>query len=169
MKPGLLKNATKVSAAGYKYRTIPFDQGKSKSNSSGYEAGLVAKVKYNLRQINRIRKKAGQDSIPYKGIEKNADGTPKLGKLHSFNFGGAIPGKGNTPALNGVSIYQTLTKSGNVRRDILTFRTVSGGPASEGKWIHPGREGSHFFENAEKFALKEWEETILPEILSKWK
>ncbi len=158
MKPGLLKNATKTSKDGYKYRAIPFDQGKSKSSSTGYE--------FNLRE--RVRTALKKENIPFKKIEKNPNGSPRIGLLHKLNLGGEIPGKGNTPVLQGVSVYQTLTKTGNVRRDIMTFRTVSDGPKSSGKWIHPGYDAKKFLDKAQTFAEKIWEEQMLPQILSKY-
>ena len=159
MKPGLLKNATKTSKDGFKYRSIPFEHGKAPSQSSGYAQNLTARIKYNLKK----------EGIPFKKIEKNADGSPRVGKLHTLDFGGEVPGKGNTPVLKGVSIYQSVTKTGNVRRDILTFRTVSDGPKGQGKWIHPGKEPKKFLDRVLTWAENEWEQNILPDILSKYK
>ncbi len=150
MKPGLLK--------GKKFVVIPFSKDKSKASSTGYEFQLREQVKSALKK----------EGIPFKKIENNPNGSPKTGLLHRKDFGGEIPGKGNTPVLNGVSIYQTLTKTGNVRRDILTFRTVSSGPASAGKWFHPGYQPKKFLDKAQAWAEKEWEQTFLPEILAKW-
>ena len=158
MKPGLLKNATKTSKDGFKFRSIPFDKGKGKASATNYEFQLREQVKSALKK----------EGIPFKKIEKGSDGKPLTGLLHKKDFGGEIPGKGNTPVLQGVSIYQTLTKSGNVRRDILTFRTVSGGPKSAGKWFHPGYAPKKFLDRAQAWAEKEWEQTFIPEILSKW-
>lgn len=158
MKEGLLKNATKTSKAGYKYTSIPFDHGKSSAKASGYETNLRKRVEFAL-------KKSG---IPFKKIEKNPDGSPKTGLLHKMSLGGEIPGKGNTPVLDRVSVYQTLTKSGNIRRDILTFRTVSGDPKYADKWHHPGYAARKFLDDAQEWAEREWEQTIIPEILAKW-
>lgn len=158
MKPDLLKNATKVSKDGHRYRSIPFDHSAPPSQLTPTANHIVGMLKESLKK----------EKIPFKKIERNEDGTPKLGRIHSKNFGGPIPGKGNTPVLQGVNIYQSITKSGNVRRDILTFRTVSDGPGSQGKWIHPGKEPKHFLERAEEWAMKTWEDQILPEILAKY-
>lgn len=161
MKPELLKGATKTSKDGFKYRAIPFEHSKAPSQLTGYAQNIVARIRANLKK----------EGVPFKKIEKNPNGSPKLGKLHSFDFvnkNERPPGKGNTPILKGVSIYQTLTKTGNVRRDILTFRTVSGSPASAGKWHHPGFTAKQYLDKASEWALKEWEDKILPEILSKY-
>ena len=164
MKPDLLRNATKVSKDGHRYRAIPFDYGKAPSQQTAYTKGIVAQIKANLKKEN----------VPYKKIELNSDGSPKLGKLHEFDFGGdkgrlGGPGRGNTPIMNGVTIYQSMTASGNVRRDILTFRTVSSGPNSQGKWIHPGLEAKKFLDKAAEWAMEQWENQILPEVLGKYK
>lgn len=159
MKPDLLKNAKMTSKSGFKYRSIPFDHGKAPSQLTGYAQNIVARIRSNLKK----------EGVPFKKIEKHPNGSPRVGKLHSFDWGGEVPGKGNTPILNGVSIYQTLTKTGNVRRDILTFRTVSGGPASANKWMHPGMQAKKFLDRSLDWGLKIWEEQILPEILDKYK
>lgn len=156
MKPGLLKNATQTSKEGFKYKVIPFDHGKAPSQLNGYAQNLVTKIRSDLKK----------QGIPFKKIENDAQGNPKTGKLHSFPNG--INGNESNPDLRGVSIYQTLTKTGDIRRDVLTFRTVSGGPASAGKWIHPGVTPKKFLDRAGDWAIKEWEDKILPEILSKY-
>lgn len=158
MKPALLKNA-KTSKSGFKYKVVPFNHSTAPSKMTASATYIVSLLKKNLKKEN----------IPFKKIEKNADGSPKVGKLHSLNFASPIPGKGNTPALQGVTIYQTLTKTGNVRRDVMTFRTVSNSPAQAAKWKHPGLTAKHFLERASNWALKVWEDEMLPEILAKYK
>lgn len=162
MKPGLLKNA-KSAKNGNKYRVIPFDYGKGPSQQTPQTQNLVSYLKRELKREN----------IPFKGIEKNADGSPRIGKLHTLDLGnpggrmGSI-GKGNTPVFKGLTIIQSQTSEGP-RRDILTFRTVSSGPASSGKWIHPGLKAKKYLERAQIYAEQMWENEVLPAILSKWK
>lgn len=160
MKPDLLRGARKTSKKGHKYRPIPFDYGKAPSQMSPQTEMLVAKIKQHLKK----------EKIPFKKIEKHADGkTPKLGKLHEFTIDSERPSaRASTPALQNVSIYQSRTSTGNVRRDILTFRTVSESPASQGKWIHPGLTAKKFLDRAFEFAVNKWENEILPEILKKY-
>lgn len=155
MKPGLLKDA-KVSASGVRYKVIPFDHTKGPSQMTPYAKNVVDRIKQNLKK----------DNIPFKKLEMNEDGSPKRGLLHSKNYGGEIPGKGNTPVMEGVSIYQSVTKTGNVRRDILTFRTVTSNQSD--KWMHPGIEAKKYMDKALEWAMKEWEDKILPEILAKY-
>jgi hypothetical protein len=157
MKPALLKNGT-VGKNGNRYKVIPFNYSRPGSQNSSFTNQIV----------NDIRQRLKKENVPFKKIEYNKDGSPKTGKLHEFNFGGEKPGKGNTPAMKGVSIYQSITKTGNVRRDILTFRTVSSGAASAEKWIHPGLKGKKYMDVAADWAIKEWENKILPEVMKKW-
>ena len=170
MKPALLKNA-KTAANGNRWRAIPFRYDQGPTRNTPATNNLINDIKLNIRQqmVKDSFDKQGKpyNKVPFKGIEYGADGKPKQGKLHTFDFGGPIPGKGNTPALKGLSIYQSV-KNGKARRDILTFRTVSSGPGSQGKWIHPGMDGKKFFDKAYEWAMQEWDKTILPEIVKKW-
>jgi len=167
MKPDLLQ--------GRKYRVIPFKYN-TKPTDTAPDTQLL---------ISAIQNKLKSEKIPYSKIEYNPDGSPKLGKLHdlkwgvnlrdqskdgrmSGNIGAKVPGKGNTPRLQGLSIYQKLDQTGNVRRDILTFRTVSAGPAGDGKWMHPGLAAKKYMDKAMEEATRMWEEKILPGILEKW-
>jgi hypothetical protein len=163
MKLDLLKNNTKTSKDGHKYKTIPFDYGKTNTQMTPKTQEFVNYLKQSLKK----------EKVPYRKIERNPDGSPRIGKLHSFNFGnprGTMggPGKGNTPVFQGVSIYQSMTKSGSVKRDIMTFRTVTDGPKSDGKWEHPGLEGHKFLDKALEWCTTKFEEEILPEILKKY-
>lgn len=156
MKPDLLK--------GRPYRVIPF-----KYNTAPTETAPSTQM-----LITEIKKKLRSEKIPFKKIEYNKDGSPRTGKIHDLRWGtnipggNQIPGKGNTAQLKGLSIYQQVTKSGNIRRDILTFRTVSSGPASQGKWIHPGAKAKNYMDKAFDEAMVQWETKILPEIIQKW-
>ncbi|NJO48125.1 MAG: hypothetical protein HC840_00250 [Leptolyngbyaceae cyanobacterium RM2_2_4] len=164
MKPGLLAENFKTSKEGHRYKAIPFDYGSPPSQQTPSTQVIVSYLKQQLKK----------EGVPFRKIERNTDGSPKVGKLHEFDFGNPRgtrggPGKGNTPVLKNLSIYQSVTKTGNVRRDILTFRTVSSGPGSQGKWHHPGLEAKKFLDRALDWAMKEWEEKILPEVMEKWK
>jgi hypothetical protein len=160
MKDALLKNAPTNPRTGNKSRAIPFEHSKAPSQMDSYAQSLVTQIRTELK----ARK------IPFKKIETGYGGNPRLGKLHSFSIPSAPPtSRANTDALSRVTIYQRKNQStGKVQRDIMTFRTVSSGPASAGKWIHPGYDAQHFFEKAYEWALKEWETNILPQILAKY-
>lgn len=171
MKPGLLKDG-KMSADGHRYRVVPMNQGKTPSQMTAlptkekpftkgaYERAMVALVKAELRQRN----------IPYKKLEVDpVTGSPRLGKLHSLNIESNVPGKGNTPQLYGLNIYQTQHKDGSVKRSITTFRTVTDREDQKDKWIHPSVEAKNFFEQTRIWAEQEWESKILPSIVNKYK
>jgi len=158
MKPGLLK--------GRKYRVIPIKYSTIPSRLTTTARELREEINENLRKINRKRVKKDLKPITMTGIAYEADGkTPKLGKLHTFNFGGRMFPKGNTPALDRVNIYQRMEK-GNIRRDVVTFRTVTAEQTD--KWIHPGLEAKNFMDKAFQWAEKEWETVILPDLKQKW-
>lgn len=162
MKPGLLKDG-KMSKDGHKYRIVPMNQGKTPTemspNTAGYETNMVNKVKAELKK----------QGIPYKKLELDRNGSPRIGKLHSLDINSFTPGKGNTPQLHGINIYQTKQKNGSVKRSITTFRTVTDNENQRDKWIHPSVEGRNFFEQARSWAEKEWELKILPALVEKYK
>lgn len=158
MKEALLKNAKTSPTTGNKYKIIPFDHGKPPTQMAPYNKDVAM----------RIKKKLSDNNINFKKIEVDEKGSPRVGKLHTLDFGGEKPGQGNTPVMKGINIYQTA-KGGKVRRDILTFRTVSSGPASAGKWHHPGLKGKQFIERAYQYASDIWEREVLPKILEKWR
>lgn len=158
MKPGLLKDA-KVSKDGVRYKVIPMDKGAPPTQ-------LDDSGKHTLEMLKKGLK---DKKVPLRKLEFNPDGSPKLGKIHSFDFGGKIPGKGVTPILDRVNIYQHQnSKTGKVTRQITTFRTVTDGKSQEGKWVHPSLEGKHFLDRAVIFADQHWTNNILPEILRRY-
>lgn len=174
MKPGLLKNG-KTGKNGSRYQVIPFDYGTTPSKTP---TGVKSDISFIERELKKIPENVGKkdsDQIKLRKIEVNADGSPRIGKLHEFNFGnknGALkgPGKSKTPQFSRLTIYQTQNPTtGEVKRSSMTFRTVSNGPGSAGKWIHPGKDAKNFMDKALDFAEKLWESKILPEILSKYK
>lgn len=163
MKPGLLKDG-KTSKDGHKYRIVPMNQAKTPTemspNSAGYETSMVDKVKSELKKLG----------IPYKKLEVDPrTGSPRIGKLHSLNIDSFTPGKGNTPQLHGINIYQTKQKDGSVKRSITTFRTVTDKEDQRDKWIHPAVEAKDFFKTTKEWAEKEWENKILPALAEKYR
>jgi hypothetical protein len=158
MSPDLLRKDAKISSDGFRYKVIPFMHSKNPSEQAPKAQLLAQQIKTELKK----------EGISWKKIEYNADGSPKLGLIKSFNIDSARPSpKAKTDALKGVSIYQTKKADGSVRRDVLTFRTVSEKNA-DGRWIHPGREGDHLMEEVFEWAKQTWEQDILPAVLSKY-
>lgn len=162
MKPGLLKDG-KTSKDGHKYRVVPMNQAKAPSEISPNTEGQEQMM------INKVRAELKKRGVPYKKLELDQNGSPRVGKLHSFDFNSPIPGKGNTPQLHGLNIYQTKQKDGSVKRSITTFRTVTDKDGQKDKWIHPAVEAKNFFQEAKIWAEREWESKILPALVDKYK
>lgn len=176
MKKWLLNEKSKQGQNG-RYRIIPFKHSKTEANQTPKEQKLATDIKAAVNDKFKEMNKANRDAAAKNGTPKPANlsvkklelddnGSPRTGRLHSFNFGGDIPGKGNTPAMDGVEVYQTKQASGSVRRDIFTFRTVS--ESQSGKWIHPGFKRRQLMDKAMENANQLWETKILPEILRKY-
>ena len=158
MKPGLLKNA-KTSKSGHRYAVVPFKHDTKPSQNTPKAQGLIDQVKRVLKQEN----------IPFKKIELDKNGSPRIGLLHKIDIDSAKPSaKASTPALQGLRIYQNKDQSGKVSRGIFTFRTVTDGPAGDGKWIHPGLEAKLFMDKAFEWGVGIWDTQIMPELLKKW-
>lgn len=162
MKPGLLKDG-KTSKDGHKYRVVPMDQAKTPTQMSPKTAG------YETTMVNKVKAELKARGIPYKKLEIDPKtGSPRIGKLHALDIDSFTPGKGNTPQLHGINIYQTKQKNGSVKRSITTFRTVTDKPDQADKWIHPSVEAKNFFEATKIWAEKEWESKIIPALVSKY-
>jgi len=156
----LLKNA-KMGKNG-KYKIIPFKWTEARGQ-------MTDKTKEQVDELKKILK---AQKVSFKKLERNAKGDPRLGVLHDFNFGGKKPGKGNTPIFDRVQIRQIQIKNERTglmktKREITTFRTVS--ENQTGKWIHPGLKGKKYLDIAQEWAIRTWENEILPEILNKYK
>lgn len=169
MLPGLLKSPKAKTGKNGKYVVVPFVHSKNPSQQTNTQRALAGMIKDEMNKRN----------IP-KAIEKNADGSPKLGLLHKFNLD--APGKNHPlfkdkmqkspptkPYLWGVRIYQKEVQNNNkektVKKDIMTFRVASEKHAGK-KWIHPGLEPMHFLDEAYDWAEKQWIEKIMPDILA---
>lgn len=160
MVDDLLKNNAKVSKDGKRYKSIPFEHS-ARAGDMGNQAKELVRL---------LKKELSARAIPFRKIERDASGSPRIGKLHTFNVPSSPkPTKmANTPALMGVSIYQKMTKRGAVKRDILTFRTVTDDHKAEGKWFHPGLAPRKLMDEAFDWIEHEFETKILPETLSRF-
>jgi hypothetical protein len=156
--------SARVSKDGKKYAVIPFEHSKKPSEQSSKAKALTDQIRAELKKRD----------IPYKKIETNPDGSPRVGLLHTFKgenkISSARPSKmAKYEALHGLSIYQSKDKqTGKVRRDIMTFRIISEKHREEGLWYHPGRPAANIIDKAYQWAVTEWNNTILPNILSKF-
>lgn len=173
MVPFFMKSSKVKQGKNGKFLTIPFNLGYQKGvATTPAKADLIATVKQELasRKIN------------YSTVERDEQGAPKLGKLHSLSIKDRPvktqegPNQGHRPVgavkqgpsgrawLDGIKIYQVKGPKGGVKRAIFTFRTVK--PEHSGQmWIHPGLDGVNIFEKAADFMQKELDDNIIPKIL----
>lgn len=171
MKPGLLKNGKVSKKTGHRYAVVPFKHDKGPSQNTPKAQDLVNQVKGVLKEMG----------VPFGKIEKHANGSPRLGLLHKVDIDVTRPEtKGTQNALQGLRVYQKQEKDaqGNVKRNrkgeavvsksIMTFRTVTDGPAGSGKFIHPGMEAKKYMDKAFDWAMEKFDREILPELLKKW-
>ena len=179
MLDGLLKSSkAKTAKDGSRYIVVPFDHKKGQTQQTPAAKNLTDTLKQEMK-----RRK-----IPYGKLETNADGSPKTGLLHSFDImkhpvktahgpgqgkgpiGAVRQGPTGIPFLQGVRVYQNKVKdpkSGkeSVKKSIMTFRIASSKHKGQGRWVHPGLEAKKFFDEAAKWAQKEFEDRIRDQIL----
>jgi hypothetical protein len=163
MKPGLLKNG-KVGKNGIRYRIIPFEH-------NGPAQDRTVNMSNMREQLQKgYKEKFGKGASLF-GKTTDGAGNLKHGRtIKDLDLGGPIPGRGNTPIGQNVNAFQRVTgqnkkgqRTGTL--SVKTFRTVTSGPKSQGKWIHPGLQAKNFFERAKEHAMAIWESQVLPEAL----
>lgn len=175
----LLKSAkAKTARDGSRYLVVPFTHNKAPTKTPIALHSLQATLKSEMQKRG----------IQYGGIEKNTDGSPRLGLLHSFDINdspiktseGAGQGHGaigdvrqgmtGIPFLRNVRIYQKSvtdrTGQSRVQKSIMTFRVVSSKHKGTGRWVHPGLQAKKFFDEAYDWAVGQWENKIKNEVLT---
>lgn len=177
MLPGMLNSPKAKMGKNGKYLVVPFEHNKGPSRAAKNSKDLTEAVKREMKAKN----------IPYGKIEKDSEGKPKTGLLHSFNinnapqktkqgpFQGVGPvgkvrqGHTGTPLLAGVRVYQKEVKNkqgkSSIKRAVMTFRIASESQRGKGMWNHPGMEAKNFFEEAQEWALRLFEEKIKDQVL----
>lgn len=155
----LLKGNAKVSAEGFRYKVIPFEHSKNPSQQTNNARMITTMVKKELKSRG----------IPFKKIETDAAGSPRVGKLHSFSVPGSPKPseKAKFGALMGVNIYQHKV-DGKMRRDIMTYRVISEKNRGDGRWEHPGLEAEKILDDVFDKIQRIFDEQILPEVLQKF-
>lgn len=160
MEELLRGKSSKVSAKGKRYAVVPFKHNKNPTEQTPKAQNLANQIKTFLKQ----------EKVPYKKLEFNSDGSPKLGLIHKFDLDSAKPSaKAKDPALKGVAIYQRMNEKGKVVKDIMTFRVITEDHKGEGRWYHPGSKGVFIIDECYNWALREFDSVILPSILDKYK
>jgi hypothetical protein len=127
-----------------RYTVIPFKHNKRPSDMSRAEMNLANYAKAEL-------KARGLDKVI-----KDSQGRALSGKVATVNLTGpgAPMSRHNTPLLAGLTVYQTIMKNQQtgketVRRDVMTFRTVSEKQKGTGKWYNKGMAGFRIFDKVQ--------------------
>jgi hypothetical protein len=158
---GKIKEVQNGPNKGKKYRVIPFQQGKS---SESFNPTRLAEQEERIKDIKTFLK---AKNVPLRKLEIDSKtGSPRLGKLHSFDIPSKDYGKGTTPRLFGLTIYQTPhPKTGKIQRTMTTFRTAMEG---DGKWMRDAIEAAGIFPETKTWAEDQWANVWLPQILQKY-
>jgi hypothetical protein len=189
MKPGLLKGGE--DGVNGRYRIVPMNQNKLPNQmSSGRDSNVDAASTFNKKgkyqgagfeynerkRVHAELSRLGISASQYKKLEIDPKtGSPRIGKIASFDLPGHPPGNGNTALLARVNVYQreaeifdkkTKKMKTVVQRQVTTFRTVT--EHQDGKWIHPSVTGLKLFEEAKSWAENQWVTEWLPKIMQKY-
>lgn len=168
LKPG----KTKIAKDGSKYRSIPFSH---KKDSIKTPPGMRNAIEMSLKA----------NGINMKKIEKDADGKPKIGIVNRLkdipqlndpasNFYSfrskerteeeaeqlGLPAYGGKHYLSGGVVVQRPSKNGKVKKEVITFRTVSSKHAAEDRWMYPEVKALNSIPAAYDYATKEWEKIV---------
>lgn len=181
MLDDLLKGKNvKRAEDGSTYVVVPFEHKGGSTQMTPAQMTLTETLKATMKQ----------KKIPYGAIEKDSNGSPKLGLLHRFDimdkpqktlgpWGGSSLGHGavgevqqgptGIPFLQGVNVYQreVTDKTGakSVKKSIVTFRIASSKHRGQGRWEHPGVDAVNLFPEAAEWAAGQWSKEIVPQIL----
>lgn len=168
----------KTSKAGDRYAHIPFTNaklsGSSERNMNDPKAAYESIVKKTMKEAG----------IPLRKIERNIDGTPKIGVLHKLpieppgtreQFPGmfsiprtqetarriGLPAHGGIFHLKGMLITQRLNQKGKPVREAITIRTISSKHEAEGnRWIMPEVKPFNVLQQAHDHAQEEWSKVL---------
>ena len=162
LKPGFMEQllhgkSAKTNVDGGKYAIIPFQHNKKPSEQTPQAQEMMGQIKSFLKEKN----------IRTTKLEFNEDGSPKMGLLHRFNIDSAKPSsKAKYPALSGLAVYQRKNEKGQIKKEIMTFRIITEKHKEEGRWFHPGVKAANIIDKSYFWAIGEWDNTILPQILA---
>lgn len=156
----------KTDKEGNKYRIIPFEHSTGKDMTSSSEGQELVK------ELKNFLKSKGVNYSKNRGLELDEKGSPRIGKIRSFNAKDMKGSKRNPSELSrnlqGVSVFQNMNKkTGKVERNIMTFRVISEKHRGS-KWEHPGRPGEKILDEAYKWVEETWRKDILPELKKKY-
>lgn len=173
----LLDNNPKAKTAkdGSRYAHIPFSHSKSSSTKNVNDSKSAF---YDI-----ISKRLKEENIDLNKIEKNSDGTPKLGIVHKINTNSIIASEKNRlnfsnprsqemaakiglkphsgiHKLENLFITQRKGKSGEIVKEAVTIRTISSKHEAEGRWYYPQIKPFKGMQTGYEFAKSQMEEAV---------
>jgi len=159
----LLNSKAKTAKDGSKYRVIPMkDSSSSSSPSKTSGENLVGELKSFLRS-------QGIRSSKNKQLDLDENGSPRIGKMNSFDIKNMRDKKGLPNDIKSVSVFQNKNpKTGKVERSVVAFRVISDKHRSSGKWVHPGTPPARILEDTFKWIEQEWQSQIFPALKAKY-
>ena len=116
-------------------------------------------------------------------VKKAGGDTTGMTNQHGYgqgDIGQPLQGPTGIPFLKGLQVSQNLlfnddgtpkmNKKGQqmATRSIATFRIVSSKHEAQGRWMYPGIEGVHLFDEALLWCERTWEQEILPSLIKKF-
>lgn len=192
MLKGLLNSPKAKYGKNGKYIIIPFDHS---PGGRGGGASKIGRTEAGQDLVNAIKNEFKKDKwkkqgVTFGGIEKDANGNDRYGRLHSFSIDGppkrdaglgqrrgpvGEPMQGakekgqtsGTPFLHGVSVYQTKDSKGRTQRSVLTFRVASENKGGATRWEHPGNAAVDILGQAVEEAIEMWGKDVVPKVLDK--
>jgi len=156
----------KTAKDGTKYNVIPFEHDTKKNASNESKNEIAMEVKSFL-------KSQGMPHSKTRSLEKNEDGSPRIGKISEFSTD-SMRGKGKkgvkelSKNLQGIQVHQNMNeKTGKVERNILTFRIISEKHRGN-KWMYPSRKGVKIIKEVHDWVEDTWNKELLPGLQSKY-
>ncbi len=156
----LLKNGKKAKD-GSRYKVIPLKESKGSAQTPSAGENLVPEIKSFL-QKKGVR--TGKNNL-----ELDNKGSPRIGKIHSFDIKDLRDKKQISDNISRVSVFQGKNpKTGKIEKSITAFRVISEKHKGTGKWIHPGTPPTNILEKALKWSEQLWQNELFPAIKAKY-
>jgi len=161
---------------GSMYLIVPFDKSPGKGQT-GTPAG-------QMDLVNVLKSEMKARKIPWANTERDDQGRPKIGRLHTFSVEdkplktqeGPNQGKGpigsvkqgitGIPFLRNVNVYQH-EKEGKVTRSVMTFRIASSKHREQDRWNFPGLTPINIFPDTQEWGIQQIENVILPDLMAR--
>lgn len=158
----------KTAKDGSKYRVIPF-----KHSATGKGSSTASQTAIN--ELKTFLKKEGIRYSKTRALALDANGSPRVGRIHSFDIKAMRDRKKKSVEnlsrnLEGLSIYQNYNpETKRVERNIMTFRIISEKHRNSGKWQYPaGRPKKQVLKDVFAWVEQTWQSKIFTELKNKY-